>query len=234
MCTSEGLGGETGPVSGLRAGGRLSLPRREDVGWAGDLPRPSLPAQSSPRPLLSDLSFSGPLPPPSSPQPTLVPCLHHTSSQVFPQAMALGRALADCSQSWSCTCALESSRSYVVGSYLCPSSTAARPLLRLHCPRQPARDACSLDHRAEPKAGAQEPTPLAQQEPCSQHGLFSVPSGTSVCLTAISTEHLRLPHSNPALPRPPSALGVLTELAALSPPLSSDLRLALRIEPSAL
>lgn len=56
--TSRGLGGETGHVSGPRAGGKLSLPRRKDMGWAGGLFEIWPPTEYIPRPVLSPQASS--------------------------------------------------------------------------------------------------------------------------------------------------------------------------------
>lgn len=87
--TSRGLGGETGCVSGPRAGGKLSLPRRKDVGWAGGLFEIWPPTEYTPRPLPSHLRLPVPLSPPSSPQPMPGPCLGHISNQTLAQSWPL-------------------------------------------------------------------------------------------------------------------------------------------------
>lgn len=120
-----------GHVSGPRAGGRLSLPRRKGVGWAGGLPRPSPPADHSPRLLPSHLGFR----PHTSASRVFV-------SSIFTSAHAgalpwthfkpgLPLSFGPCKplrslptpRSCSCTWALQS------WTHLSPSSTEARPHL---------------------------------------------------------------------------------------------------------
>lgn len=120
-----------GHVSGPRAGGRLSLPRRKGVGWAGGLPRPSPPADHSLRLLPSHLGFR----PHTSASRVFV-------SSIFTSAHAgalpwthfkpgLPLSFGPCKplrslptpRSCSCTWALQS------WTHLSPSSTEARPHL---------------------------------------------------------------------------------------------------------
>lgn len=181
-------------------------------------PEISLPAEYSPH--LGLCSLTSGVQDPCLLSPPLSSCQalpwpHFQSG--LPSSLGLSRGQgtpqvpADSFQSWSCTRALEPSGPSAIWSHLCPSATEARLLLASR-PAPPARD-----------------IPLTSQENQSrcvgvlcQHGLFLVPSGTSV---PSPSSTISTPQTLPSQTSPLRPLSALTELAALSlpfPPLKAQ------------
>lgn len=175
--TSRGLGGETGRVSGPRAGGKLSLPRRKDVGWAGGLFEIWPPTEYTPRPLLSHLRLPVPLSPPSLAQPS--PC----QGLALAQSWALHTPEVPADSTQSCTSLFLGLWS-PSGLLCCPVPPAAllhrgwATSLGLYKPSQPAKKL----------PGPHSRTSGSLQESCSQGGLLPGNSDVSPG-SAISTEH---------------------------------------------
>lgn len=155
MGTSGGLDGERGHVSEPRAGGRLSLPRREGVGWAGGLLR------SSPSQVLlyaSDLTsgFQAPyLLLPARPSPCQVPALATLLSRL-PRASALAHRQGPANPS-------------ELGPHL-GSGVLDSPMPLLQ------RQATSL---GLPWPHSRRKVGLPLKEPCRQHGTSTRPSPCS-------------------------------------------------------
>lgn len=162
-------------------------------------PEISLPAEYSPGPLCSDLRCPGPSPPPSTPQLMAGLCLGHPFGQAFPRAKEPLRSLP---------APFRAGAALVLWSLLHPlpsGPTGVPPPRRLDFSWPPqalsTSQGYSLDLIGEPKQVHRSP---------------AVSMASSWCPQGPPSPLLPLPSQTNPL-RPPSALGVLTELAAVCP-----------------
>ena len=182
--TSRGLGGETGRVSGPRAGGKLSLPRRKDVGWAGglfeiwppteytpDLVPHGVHTQASAVSPQASSTFVSPLLSSAHaralPWPSLGPCTPRRSV-LTPLRVALGSFLGS-----GVLLA-----SFAAQSHLQPSSTGAGPPL-LACISPLSQPRSSLGLTAEPAEVSRSPAVKVASFQGTRTSLLALPSAQS-------------------------------------------------------